>query len=133
MKKDDIIKHIKGLKPNQAIVSRGRTPGKLGTSCFNEDGIRITGRPEFIDAVLGRIKDTIFAMDNETTSVKFTYQKNPKDPSRYAFYAIPEAKAYNYDYEMVQLMRQQAAVVAKVNPKAARVMEDNIRAFENRN
>jgi hypothetical protein len=133
MKKDDLLRHIKALKPDQPIRSRGRTPGKAGTSCFNEDGIRITGTKDFVDAVLGRIKDVIFDMETETTSVKLTYAKNTKDPGKYNFYAIPEAKAYNYDYEMVQLMRQQLQIVAKVNPSAAREFERTIEAFQNRN
>jgi hypothetical protein len=132
MKKDDIIKHIKGLKPNQPVRTKGKSLTKQG-STFDEDGIRLTGSAEFIDSVLSYLKEPILSMENETTSVKLIYTRNTKNPEKFNFYAIPEARAMNYDYELVQLMRRQQEIVAKVSPKAAREMEQTIQAFQNRN
>jgi hypothetical protein len=132
MKKDDIVKHIRALKPNQALQTKGKSLNKQG-STFDEDVIRVTGTREFIDSVLSHLKEPILSLENEVTALKLIYAKNTKNPDKFNFYAIPEARAINYDYELVQLMRRQQEIVAKVSPRAAREMEQTIQAFQNRN
>lgn len=54
------LAHLAAMKPNQSIVSKVRPLAyKSKGSTYGADGIRVSGSPEFIDAVMSRLKDLI--------------------------------------------------------------------------
>ncbi len=64
------LRHIASLKPNQSIVDKWlpvayRAEGSRYGAC----GIRIDGTPEFIDAVLSRLKD-VLELESEATRLE---------------------------------------------------------------
>ena len=73
MQKHEILNHWKSIKPNQAI-SVCPVPYKHTGSTFDQDGIRITGSPEFIDTVLSRLTD-LLEYENDGTRLQLTYQE----------------------------------------------------------
>jgi len=78
MKKAQILARWEGLKANQE-VSPQMVAYKHTGSTYNEDSIRITGRTEFIDSVLSRLKD-LLAYENGSTRLQVSYQEaNDKD------------------------------------------------------
>ena len=54
MRKKDILSHWRGLAPNQPIQP-AVVPYRHEGTTYGQDGIRLTGSPEFIDAVLSRL------------------------------------------------------------------------------
>ena len=67
MKKSDALAHWRTLKPNQPILPFMRPiPYKSVGSRYGACGIRIDGNPQFIDAVLSRIKDLLEGESNTT-------------------------------------------------------------------
>ncbi len=132
MKKDDIVRHIKGLRPNQPIKSKGISPTHKG-STFTEDGIRITGTREFVDSVLSHLKP-VLDVESETHELKLVYTQSRKDGNlidKRNFYAIPVSRVRNRDKELLDLMREQARLTAEINPKAAKAFEAAIAVFQN--
>jgi hypothetical protein len=73
MRKQQILEHWKGLRPNQPIKPRV-VPYKHEGSTFDQDGIRITGTPEFIDSVLSRLQD-LLKLENTQTRLQVSYQQ----------------------------------------------------------
>jgi hypothetical protein len=57
-KRADVIRFWQSLTPNQPIVVEPVSKYHKGTK-FREDGLRITGTPQFINGVLSRIKDIL--------------------------------------------------------------------------
>lgn len=55
-KRADVIDFWQKLKPNLPLQIEPIDPHHRGTR-FHEDGLRITGSPEFINSILSRIKD----------------------------------------------------------------------------
>jgi hypothetical protein len=132
MKKDDIVRHIKSLRANQPIKSKGISPTHKG-STFTEDAIRVTGSREFIDGVLSHLKP-VLDLESETQDLKLVYTQSRKDGNlidKWNFYAIPVAKVRNRDKELLDLMREQARITAEINPKAAKAFEAAIDSFLN--
>lgn len=81
MRKEEIITHWTGLEEGQKIKMRA-IPYRHEGSTFDCDGIRITGKPEFIDSVLSRLKD-LLEKENSMTRLQLNYQqaqdKNTKE------------------------------------------------------
>jgi hypothetical protein len=74
MRKKDILSHWRGLAHNQPIKPAVVPYEHEGTT-YAQDGIRLTGSPEFIDAVLSRLKD-LLAFESLTTRLQVTYQES---------------------------------------------------------
>lgn len=81
MKKEAFLRRWKKIKPGQKIEPRV-VPYKHKGSTFDQDSIRITGTPEFIDSVLSRIKDML-EHESVATRLQISYteatdmKKNP--------------------------------------------------------
>jgi hypothetical protein len=58
MKKEAFLRRWRKIKSGQVIEPRV-VPYKHKGSTFDQDSIRITGTPQFIDSVLSRIKDML--------------------------------------------------------------------------
>ena len=79
--KDEIVAYWKNLRPDTPILMNPIDSNHKG-STYGEDGIRITGSPQFIAAVLSRLKDFI---NFETPGTKLTVAYRETDsPSRIA-------------------------------------------------
>jgi len=59
--------------PEDAPLNPDPIAYKTTGSTYGADGIRVEGTPEFVDAVLGRLKDLI-AGENDTTRLGINYQ-----------------------------------------------------------
>lgn len=70
MMKSDTLAHWKKLPENQPVLKHFHPiPYKAKGSSYGACGIRIDGTPEFIDAVLSRLKDVI-AGENHVTRLE---------------------------------------------------------------
>jgi hypothetical protein len=74
MQKKAILDHWRALPDNQPIRPTV-IPYKHEGSTYAEDGIRITGSAQFIDAVLSRLKDML-AFEGLTTRLQLNYQES---------------------------------------------------------
>jgi hypothetical protein len=74
MKKEAFLAHWRALPPDQPLQPRV-IPYKHEGSTYAEDGIRITGSREWIDAVLSRLKD-LLAFENGCTRLQVAYQES---------------------------------------------------------
>lgn len=74
MKKDEMLAHWRGLPANMP-VKPAMVPYKHEGSTYAEDGIRLTGRREFIDAVLSRLKD-LLEYENGETRLQVVYKES---------------------------------------------------------
>ncbi len=74
MKKKELLKHWKSIKSNLRIKPRPVAYKHTG-STFDEDSIRLTGTPEFIDSVLSRVKD-VLAYENGSTRLQVSYKQS---------------------------------------------------------
>lgn len=72
MRKAEFVEHWAGLARKKVIKVKPVAYKHKG-STFDEDGIRITGSPEFVDAVLSRISDML-EHENELTRLQVAYQ-----------------------------------------------------------
>jgi len=78
MTKAEGLRHWSELPENQPILSHFRPiPYKSEGSSYGACGVRIDGSPEFIDAVLSRLKDLIDA-ENQVTRLELA--RNPVKP-----------------------------------------------------
>ena len=73
MQKAQILNHWQHIKPNQPI-DICPVPYKHQGSTFDQDGIRITGSPEFIDSILSRLTD-LLQYENVETRLQLAYQE----------------------------------------------------------
>lgn len=73
MRKVEILAHWKFLPRQQKLAPRP-VPYHHQGSTYAEDGIRITGSQEFIDAVLSRLTD-LLAFENGRTLLQVSYQE----------------------------------------------------------
>ena len=81
MKKAEFISHWNLIEPNQKLSLRPIAYKHKG-STFDEDGVRILGSPEFIDAVLSRIKD-LLEYENGQTRLSISHSEaTDKDTGR---------------------------------------------------
>lgn len=91
-KRDQILQHWAKLPPNLQIKVEPISSVHRGTR-YRSDGIRLTGSPQFINAVLSRIKD-IMAYENPETQVEVEFEQissakgfDPKyDTPKYVMY-----------------------------------------------
>lgn len=82
MKKDEALKHWKGLPDNLAILPHFEPiPYKAEGSSYGACGVRIDGSPEFIDAVMSRLKDLIDA-ENCVTRLELSRKTVEARPGR---------------------------------------------------
>jgi hypothetical protein len=87
----DVLRFWQSLRPNQPIQPTPVSKYHRGTK-FREDGLRITGSPDFINGVLSRIKDLIQYDTNPTTKLEIEYraienkQGTPYDKPIYVCY-----------------------------------------------
>ena len=79
MKKQDALNHWKGLEDNLPVLPVMRPISyKTTGSTYGACGIRIDGSPEFIDAVLSRLKDLIAG---ESTYTRLELARNEVKPT----------------------------------------------------
>lgn len=74
MRKKEILAHWRGLVPTQPLTP-AVVPYKHEGTTYAQDGIRITGSRQFIDAVLSRLKD-LLSFESLTTRLQVTYQQS---------------------------------------------------------
>jgi len=80
MKKADTLKHWRGLPENQNILKHFTPVAyKAEGSRYGACGIRIDGNPQFIDAVLSRLKDLT---DGENHVTRLELARNEVDGSK---------------------------------------------------
>ena len=73
MKKTEFIQHWNLIEPNKKLKPCPIAYKHKG-STFDEDGIRILGSPEFIDAVLSRVKD-LLDYENGSTRLSISHSE----------------------------------------------------------
>ena len=90
-KRRDVFRFWQGLKPNLPVVPTPVPKQHKGTR-FDQDGIRITGSPDFINGVLSRLKDLLryyyhpsLKLDVEYRQIE-TKRGEPKARPVYVFY-----------------------------------------------
>ena len=74
MQKKEFINHWSNLPTNSSILP-SPVPYKHTGSTYDEDGIRITGSPEFIDSVLSHLK-TMLAYGSNTTRLQVVHKES---------------------------------------------------------
>lgn len=76
--KDDVIQYWKTLRPDTPIAVRP-IPYEHKGSTYGQDGVRITGSPQFIATVLAKLKEF---MNYESTATKLALSyRETKSPS----------------------------------------------------
>lgn len=73
-KRADVVEFWKRLKPSLPLQVEPIDPRHRGTR-FHEDGLRITGSPEFINSILSRIKDFLQYEINPGTKLDIEYRQ----------------------------------------------------------
>ena len=73
MKKKEILEHWQSMKQRRHLAPKP-VPYKHKGSTFDEDGIRITGSKDFIDAVLSRLTE-LLSCENAETRLQLSYQQ----------------------------------------------------------
>jgi hypothetical protein len=74
MRKNETLRHWNTLEANQS-VQPSPVPYKHSGSTYDQDGIRLTGTPEFIDSVLSRLKD-LLQYENGETRLQLVYNQS---------------------------------------------------------
>ena len=74
MRKNIALNHWNKLETNQALKPIP-VPYKHTGSTYDQDGIRITGSPKFIDSVLSRLKD-LLQYENGETRLQLVYNQS---------------------------------------------------------
>lgn len=73
MRKREFLEHWRALELTS--IHPGVIPYKFRGSTFAEDGIRITGSPQFVDQVLSNLKE-LLACENSDTRLGVSYQES---------------------------------------------------------
>ena len=73
-KRADVLRFWRSLKPNLPIVPTPVSKNHKGTR-FDQDGIRVTGSPDFINGVISRLKDMLQYYDNPSTKLDVEYRQ----------------------------------------------------------
>ena len=118
MKKEQLLDHWTAL-PESAPLKPRPILYKHKGSTYGYDGVRIEGSPQFIDAVLGRLKD-LLAHESATTRLGVAYAEVSARPGKdhnggeYVCYVKihergDEAKAMNLAFGPVTYRRPKAA------------------------
>jgi len=77
--KDEIIKMWQGINSEAPITIKPISRSHVG-STYGEDGLRITGSPQFINSILGKIKPLL---NYETTNTKLVVSyRETQSPSQ---------------------------------------------------
>lgn len=79
--KDDILSMWKTLPPNKPIIAKPISYEHRG-STYGEDGIRITGSPQFISTVISHLKD-FMTYETPQTKLAVSYRET-ESPSKLA-------------------------------------------------
>ena len=74
MKKKEMLEHWQGLQPNLPLHP-AQVAYKHEGSTYDQDGIRITGSPAFIDGVLSRLKE-LLEWENTDTRLQVSYRES---------------------------------------------------------
>jgi len=90
--KDEIMKMWRGISPEIPIALKPIAKDHVG-STYGEDGIRITGSPDFINSILGKIKPLLnYEAVNTKLVVSYRETQSPSQIERgnlkksYVFY-----------------------------------------------
>lgn len=89
--KKQIMQYWQTLRSDQPILMRPIPPGHTG-STYSEDGIRITGSPQFIGSVLSKLKD-LMAYENPQTKLGLVYRQSTS-PSHTSINATKTSYAF---------------------------------------
>ena len=73
-KRQDVVNFWQSLRPNLPISPTPVKSGHKGTR-FDQDGIRITGGPDFINGVISRLKDFLQYDQNPATKLDVEYRQ----------------------------------------------------------
>jgi hypothetical protein len=73
-KRADVLQFWQSLRPNQPINITPVSKHHRGTK-FRQDGLRITGSPDFINGVLSRLKDLLQYEHNPSTKIEIEYRQ----------------------------------------------------------
>ena len=76
--KEEVIQYWKTLRPDTPIAIRPISYEHKG-STYGEDGIRITGTPQFIGSILSKLKEFL-NYETQTTKLALSYRET-KSPS----------------------------------------------------
>ena len=79
--KDEIVAYWKNLRPDTPIFMKAIPYSHKG-STYGEDGMRLTGSPQFIASVIGRLKD-ILNFETPSSKLAITYRQT-ESPSQQA-------------------------------------------------
>ena len=79
--KTDILDYWKTVQPNMPITARPIQYSHKG-STYGEDGIRITGSPNFISTVISHLKDFL-SYESQRTKLAVSYRET-ESPSKVA-------------------------------------------------
>jgi len=69
-----MLEHWRGLDPNQKLTP-APVPYKHTGTTYAQDGLRITGAPQWIDAVLSRLQD-LLDFENGQTRLQVVYKES---------------------------------------------------------
>jgi len=86
LSKEDVMRHWASVRPNEPIRMTPLPYNYKGPT-YDKDGVRVTGTREFVDAVLGRLKDLMF-YENPRVKLNLIYRtlyRKGQDPARPAF------------------------------------------------
>jgi hypothetical protein len=94
-KRADVLDMWEKVQPNLPVSPKPVDPTHKGSK-FREDGIRITGSPQFISSVISRLKDMLIYDKNPGTKLEVEYRqiesKNVGITPQYVFYAYVSSK-----------------------------------------
>ncbi len=88
-KKQDVIRLWNATRADTPLNIEPVSPHHIG-SRFDQDGIRITGSSQFINSILGKLKQFLFYSDHPSLDLDVKYRqvqkRNPGDRSSFACY-----------------------------------------------
>lgn len=79
-KKEDVISAWNKTRADMPLNPRPVSSNHIGTR-FDQDGVRITGSPDFINSVLGRLKSFLFYVNHPTLNLDVKYRQVPRRKS----------------------------------------------------
>jgi hypothetical protein len=80
LRKAEFLEHWAHIRPDQDLIPRP-VPYKHEGSTYAEDGIRITGTRQFIDAVLSNLRP-LLAYENASTRLQVVYKQSTDKKTR---------------------------------------------------
>ena len=94
-KRADVLDMWEKVRPNLPVRPKPVDPNHKGSQ-FREDGIRLTGSPQFISSVISRLKDVLMYDKTPGTKLEVEYRqiesKNSGLTPQYVFYAYVSSK-----------------------------------------